>query len=161
MSSCMRHAVQHRKKQTPHSSSGCRGKMEFGHITLLTTGESLRFGTPHIICFCNLSSWSTYTSRVSISSPRTIVPMTALRSTMAPIDQHLFLTRTAEVTRLVTSLPPETRCSSASLLITQKQKTVSMSLTTPNLSPKVSDTNGIRRRRFFLRSNENIDETRF
>ena len=129
---------------------GCRCKMEFGHITLSTTGEILRFETAHIICFCNLSSWSIYTSRVSISSPRMIVPMTALRSTMAPVRQHLFLARTVELTCQVTSLPPETCCLSALLLTIQKHVTVSVSCTTPNLSLKVSNAKGIRQMRLFL-----------
>ena len=76
--------------------------------------------------------------------------MTALRSTMAPVRQHLFLAHSADLTRLVTSLPPETRCSSASLLIPQQQKAVSMSRTTRNLSAVVSNIKGIRQMRLFL-----------
>ena len=86
---------------------------------------------------------------------------------MAPVRQHLFLARTAELTRLVTSLPPETRCSSASLLTTQKQNAVSISRTTPNLSPVVSNIKGIRQMGLFLaierkyRSNEVLNFTEY
>ena len=132
-------------QETNTSSIGYRGEIEFGHITLSATGYILRN-----LFSCGVSSWSAYTLRVSISSSTAIVPTTALRSTMAPVRLHLFLARTAELTYLVTSLPPETRCSSASLLMNRKQKAVSMSRTTPNLSAVVSNIKGIRHMKLFL-----------
>ena len=115
-------------QETNPSSIKIRGKMDFGPITLLSKGEILRFeNTTHnrfSFCVC-VSSWSAYISRLSTSrlvclaaGLGAVVPATSLRSTMAPVRQHLVLARTAELTYLVTSLPPETRCSSASLLTT-------------------------------------------
>ena len=138
-------------QETNTSSIGYRGEIEFGHITLSATGYILRFEyTARNLFSCGVSSWSAYTLRVSISSSTAIVPTTALRSTMAPVRLHLFLAHTAELTYLVTSLPPETRCSSASLLMNRKQKAVSMSRTTPNLSAVVSNIKGIRHMKLFL-----------
>jgi len=127
-------------QETNTSSIRFRGKMDFGHKTRLRKGEILLFeNTTHNIFSCCVSSWSTYISRLSTSRlaglasglVTPIVSATALRSTMAPVRQHLFLARTAVLTYLVTSLPPETRCSSASLLTTVLQETVSMSSTSP------------------------------
>ena len=122
-------------QETNTSSIKFRGKMEFGHITRLRMGEILRFeNTAHNRFSCCVSSWSAYISRLStsrIAGLVAIVSATPLRSTMAPVRQHLVLTRTVELTYLVTSFPPETRCSSASLLTTLLQETVSMSSTTP------------------------------
>ena len=120
-------------QETNTSSIRFRGKMDFCHITRL--GDILRFeNTARNLFSCCVSSWSTYISRLSTSRLTglvAVVPATTLRSTMAPVRQHLVLACTAELTYLVTSLPPETRCSSASLLTTFLQKTVSMSSTTP------------------------------
>ena len=95
----------------------------------------LRFeNTTHNLFSCGVFSWSTYISRISTSRVAGflgIVSATPLRSTMAPVRQHLVLARTVELTRLVTSFPPETRCSSASHLTALLQETVSMSSTAP------------------------------
>ena len=140
-------------QETNTSSIGFLGKIEVGHITLSTRGYVLRFENSGRNLFsCCVSSWSTYISRLSTSTLLCMASTaaTALRSKMAPVRQHLFLALTVELTRLVTSLPPETRCSSASLLIPQQQKAVSMSRTTRNLSAVVSNIKGIRQMRLFL-----------
>ena len=122
-------------QETNTTSIGFRGKMEFGHITRLRTGEMLRFeNTTQHLFSCGVSGRCTYISRLSTSRVAgclALVSATPLRSTMAPVRQHVFLARTAELTYLVTSFPPETRCSSGSLLTALLQKTVSISSTAP------------------------------
>ena len=104
-------------------------------ITRLRTGEILRFeNTAHNLFSCGVSGRSTYISRLStsrVAGGLALVSATPLRSTMAPVRQHVFLAHTAENIYLVTSLPPEIRCSSASHLTALLQETVSMSNTAP------------------------------